>query len=166
MTKSYWQSRTDKALWWCWHLQSCNGDDSWSAACTCRGIFYRHAPCCQPEDICLVACVVERRKPFPSPPVAVWSCCCVQLVWGLTTSGNTSCQVQLHNLSNHMSEHIIVKQHCKSEHFIYHTKLSNYTAIVRSCLTNMLCFLEDVTKWVDEGSPVDIIYLDFFFKLW
>ena len=31
----------------------------------------------------------------------------------------------------------------------------------RSCLTNMLCFLEDVTKWVDEGSPVDIIYLDF-----
>ena len=29
-----------------------------------------------------------------------------------------------------------------------------------SCLTNMLCFLEDVTKWVDDGSPVDIIYLD------
>ena len=24
----------------------------------------------------------------------------------------------------------------------------------------MLCFLEDVTKLVDEGSPVDIIYLD------
>ena len=31
----------------------------------------------------------------------------------------------------------------------------------RSILTNMLCFLEDVTKWVDEGSPVDIIYLVF-----
>ena len=31
----------------------------------------------------------------------------------------------------------------------------------RSCLTNMLCFLEDVTQWVDEGSQVDIIYLDF-----
>ena len=30
----------------------------------------------------------------------------------------------------------------------------------RSCLTNMLCFLEDVTKWVDEGPPVDIISLD------
>ena len=29
------------------------------------------------------------------------------------------------------------------------------------CLTNMLCFLEDVTKWLDDGSPVDIIYLDF-----
>ena len=30
----------------------------------------------------------------------------------------------------------------------------------RSCLTNMLCFLEDVTKWVDEGLPLDIISLD------
>ena len=30
----------------------------------------------------------------------------------------------------------------------------------RSYFTNMLCFFEDVTKWVDEGSPVDIIYLD------
>ena len=29
---------------------------------------------------------------------------------------------------------------------------------------NMSCFLEDVTKWVDEGSPVDIIYLDLFKK--
>ena len=25
----------------------------------------------------------------------------------------------------------------------------------------MLCFLEDITKWVDDGSPVDVIYLDF-----
>ena len=31
----------------------------------------------------------------------------------------------------------------------------------RSCLTNFLCFFEEITKWVDEGSPVDIIYLDF-----
>ena len=22
-------------------------------------------------------------------------------------------------------------------------------------------FLEEITKWIDEGSPVDIIYLDF-----
>ena len=29
----------------------------------------------------------------------------------------------------------------------------------RSC--NILCFLEKITKWVDEGSPVDVIYLDF-----
>ena len=31
----------------------------------------------------------------------------------------------------------------------------------RSCLTNMLWFLEEITKWLDEGSPVYIIYLDF-----
>ena len=24
----------------------------------------------------------------------------------------------------------------------------------------MLCFLEDVIKWVDKGSPLDIIYLE------
>ena len=31
----------------------------------------------------------------------------------------------------------------------------------RSCLTNLLCFFEEITIWVDEGSPVDVIYLDF-----
>ena len=31
----------------------------------------------------------------------------------------------------------------------------------RSCLTNLLCFLEKITKWVDDGSPVDVVYLDF-----
>ena len=25
----------------------------------------------------------------------------------------------------------------------------------------MLCSLEEITKWIDEGSPVVIIYLDF-----
>ena len=31
----------------------------------------------------------------------------------------------------------------------------------RSCITNILCFLEEITKWVDDGSPVDVVYLDF-----
>ena len=31
----------------------------------------------------------------------------------------------------------------------------------RSCLTNVLCFFEEITKWVYEGSPVDEIYLYF-----
>ena len=31
----------------------------------------------------------------------------------------------------------------------------------KSCLPNLLCFLEEITKWVDDGSPVDVIYLDF-----
>ena len=30
----------------------------------------------------------------------------------------------------------------------------------RSCLTNLFCFLEEITKWVDDGSPVDVVYLD------
>ena len=31
----------------------------------------------------------------------------------------------------------------------------------RSCLTNILCFFKEITKWVDEGSSVDVVYLDF-----
>ena len=31
----------------------------------------------------------------------------------------------------------------------------------RSFLTNLLCFLEEITKWVNNGSPVDVVYLDF-----
>ena len=28
----------------------------------------------------------------------------------------------------------------------------------KSCLTNLLCFFEEITKWVDDGSPVDVIH--------
>ena len=31
----------------------------------------------------------------------------------------------------------------------------------KSCLTNHLFFLEEITKWVDDGSPVGVVYLDF-----
>ena len=31
----------------------------------------------------------------------------------------------------------------------------------RSCLISLLYFLEEITKWVDDGSPVDVVYLDF-----
>ena len=32
----------------------------------------------------------------------------------------------------------------------------------RSCLTNVLCFVEEITKCVDDESPpVDVICLDF-----
>ena len=31
----------------------------------------------------------------------------------------------------------------------------------RSCTTNLLEYLEEITKAVDEGQPVDIVYLDF-----
>ena len=31
----------------------------------------------------------------------------------------------------------------------------------RSCLTNLITYLEDVTRAIDEGDPLDAIYLDF-----
>ena len=31
----------------------------------------------------------------------------------------------------------------------------------RSCLTNLLSFLEEITKWVDDRSPVNVVYLDY-----
>ena len=31
----------------------------------------------------------------------------------------------------------------------------------KSCLSNLLSFLEEVTNYVDQGHPVDILYLDF-----
>ena len=31
----------------------------------------------------------------------------------------------------------------------------------RSCLTNLLMYLEAVTSHVDKGEPVDAVYLDF-----
>ena len=31
----------------------------------------------------------------------------------------------------------------------------------RSCLTNLLSFFEEITKSADDGSPVDVVSLDF-----
>ena len=31
----------------------------------------------------------------------------------------------------------------------------------KSCLTNLLVFMEKVTDYIDSGFPVDVIYLDF-----
>ena len=57
----------------------------------------------------------------------------------------------------------LIKEHMVD--FLVKHKLLNSSQhgflTVRSCLTNMLCFLEEITKWIDVGSPVDIIYLDF-----
>ena len=31
----------------------------------------------------------------------------------------------------------------------------------RSCLTNILVFLDKITEWVDQGEVVDVVFLDF-----
>ena len=57
----------------------------------------------------------------------------------------------------------LIKDHMVD--FLVRHKIYNYSQHgflkARSCLTNMLGYLEEITKWIDEGSPVDIIYLDF-----
>ena len=50
------------------------------------------------------------------------------------------------------------------EFFVNHKLINTFQhgfLKARSCLTNLLCFLEDITKWVDDGSPVVVVYLDF-----
>ena len=42
-----------------------------------------------------------------------------------------------------------------------HYTSQNWFLKARSCITNLLCFSEEITKWVDDGSPVDVVYLDF-----
>ena len=53
------------------------------------------------------------------------------------------------NIVNHLNTHTLL---LKSQHGF--TKGKSY-------LTNLLSFLEDVTKAIDEGKPLDVIYLDF-----
>ena len=52
-----------------------------------------------------------------------------------------------------------VTEHLKKHKLIYDTQHGFRSK--RSCLTNLLLFLEEVTHYVDQGFPVDAIYLDF-----
>ena len=57
----------------------------------------------------------------------------------------------------------IIRDHMMD--FLIKHKLINPSQLwflkAKSCLTNMLCFLEEITKWVNDGSPVDLISLGF-----
>ena len=53
------------------------------------------------------------------------------------------------NLVEHLDRHRLIRN---SQHGFTKSK---------SCLTNILSFMESVTLNVDKGNPVDIVYLDF-----
>ena len=49
---------------------------------------------------------------------------------------------------------------CIVKHKLINTSQHGFLK-ARSCLTNLLYFFEEITKWVHDGSPVDVVYLDF-----
>ena len=63
------------------------------------------------------------------------------------------CKVLETNIRDHMMDFLI-------KHKLINPSQHGFLK-ARSCLTNVLCFFEEINKWVDEGSPVDVIYLDF-----
>ena len=81
---------------------------------------------------------VSRNKPENYRPVSLTSVVC-KLLETL--------------IRDHMVEFLI-------KHKLINTSQHGFLK-ARSCLTNLLCFLEEITKWVDDGSPVDVVYLDF-----
>ena len=81
-------------------------------------------------------------------------------------SGNKSVNympVSLTSVICKVLETILIRDHMMD--FLIKRKLINPSQHgflkARSCLTICLCFFEEITKWVYEGSPVDVIYLDF-----
>ena len=53
------------------------------------------------------------------------------------------------NIMEHLEKYSLIKD---SQHGFVNN---------RSCLTNLLVLMEEVTNYIDSGYPVDIIYLDF-----
>jgi len=56
---------------------------------------------------------------------------------------------QYNNMIEHLQRHSLIKSSL-------HGFVRN-----RSCLTNLLVFMEEVTNYIDRSYPVDVIYLDF-----
>ncbi|NXG65745.1 DAAM2 protein, partial [Hemiprocne comata] len=53
----------------------------------------------------------------------------------------------------------IIKMHIKDMGV---TKSSQHGFIKgKSCLTNLIAFYEEITRWIDDGRAVDVVYLDF-----
>ena len=49
---------------------------------------------------------------------------------------------------------------CLIKHKLINTSQHGFIK-ARSCRTNLLCFFEEIRKWADDGSLVDVVYLDF-----
>ena len=58
-------------------------------------------------------------------------------------------------LRDSIVEHLSINKMIKHSH---HGFMSG-----RSCLANLLEYLEALTRWVDEGAVVDVLYLYFAF---
>ncbi len=52
-----------------------------------------------------------------------------------------------------------ISKHLEEQNLITSTQHGFYRG--RSCTSNLLEFMEQVTELVDKGNPVDIVYLDF-----
>ena len=66
---------------------------------------------------------------------------------------SVACKLLETLIRDHMAEFLV-------KHKLINTSQHGFLK-ARSCQTNILCFLEEITKWVDDGSPVDAVYLDF-----
>ena len=66
------------------------------------------------------------------------------------TSVSVVCKLLETLIRDHMVEFLI-------KHKLINTSQHGFLK-ARSCLTNLLCFFEEITKWVDDGSPVDVVY--------
>ncbi len=62
------------------------------------------------------------------------------------------------------------RSHIVDEGVMFRVGIKKYSLIIdsqhgfrqgRSCLTNLLKFLEELSSYIDQGYPLDVIYLDF-----
>jgi hypothetical protein len=54
-----------------------------------------------------------------------------------------------------------ILDHLQANNLISHSQHGFVLVCGRSCTTNLLTFQEEMTKYIDEGTPVDVFYHDF-----
>jgi hypothetical protein len=71
----------------------------------------------------------------------------------LVSLASVACKIFERVLKERIVQHLETHQLMNATQHVFMTG--------RSCLTNLLSYLEDVTRAIDEGHPLDVIYLDF-----